>query len=54
MVAINEKWFSSGNIVEAYDTDAYGNTLIFTGPTSVNNWFGDDDVQSTSGANESI
>ncbi len=21
-----------GDIVEAYDTDAYGNTLIFTGP----------------------
>ncbi len=54
MVAINEKWFSSGGVVEAYDNDVYGNTLIFTGPTSVNNWFGDDDVQSTSGANEII
>ena len=54
MVAINEKWFSSGGVVEAYDNDVYGNTLIFTGPTSVNNWFGDDDVQSTFGANEII
>ena len=45
---------STGAIVEAYDTDAYGNTLIFTGPTSVNNWFTDDDVQSSYGANEII
>ncbi len=42
---------SSGAIVEAYDTDAYGNTLIFTGPGADGVWFTDDDVQSNYGAN---
>jgi len=37
---------TNGNIVEAYDTDAYGNTLIFTGPGADGTWFTDDDVQS--------
>ncbi len=45
---------SSGNIVEAYDTDAYGNTLIFTGPGPDNTWFTDDDLQSSYGANDII
>ena len=45
---------SSGAIVEACDTDAYGNTLIFTGPGTAGVWFTDDDVQSNSGANEII
>jgi len=45
---------ASGAIVEAYDTDAYGNTLIFTGPGADGVWFTDDDVQSSYGANEII
>ncbi len=36
----------SANIIEAYDTDAYGNTLIFTAPGTGNNWWADDAVQS--------
>ena len=54
MVAINEKWFSTGSVVEVYDTDAYGNTLIFTDAGPDNTWFTDDDVQSTFGASEII
>ena len=45
---------SSGTIVEAYDADAYGNTLIFTAPDSGGNWWGDSAVQSNYGANEII
>ncbi len=45
---------SSGGIVETYDTDAYGNTLIFTAPGADGIWFTDDDVQSSYGANEVI
>ena len=45
---------SSGQVVEAYDTDAYGNTLIFTAPGADGIWFTDDDVQSDYGANEII
>ena len=45
---------SGGYIVEAYDTDAYGNTLIFIEPGSDGRWFTDDDVQSDYGANEII
>jgi hypothetical protein len=36
----------SGNIVEAYDTDAYGNTIIFTAAGSGGNWFANDATQS--------
>ncbi len=43
-----------GAVVEAYDTDAYGNTLIFTGPGADGLWFTDDDVQSDYGANSII
>ena len=45
---------SSGAVVEAYDCDAYGNTLIFTGPGTDGIWFTDDDVQSSYGANDII
>jgi RHS repeat-associated protein len=61
---------SSGGVVEAYDTDAYGNTLIFTAPGAIvvlrqepksrlstgvaNREFTDDEVQSSYGANEVI
>ena len=45
---------SSGNIVEAYDTDAYGNTLIFTAPDFSGNWWSDSVVQSSYSANEII
>jgi hypothetical protein len=36
---------------ETYDTDAYGNTLIFTAPGPDGTWFTDDDAQSNYGAN---
>jgi RHS repeat-associated protein len=45
---------SSGTPVEAYDTDAYGNTIIFTGPGADTTWFTDDDAQATYGANSII
>jgi RHS repeat-associated protein len=45
---------SGGEIQEAYDTDAYGNTIIFTGPGPDNTWFTDDDTQSSYGANDII
>ena len=45
---------STGAIVEAYDTDAYGNTLIFTAPDPSGNWFSSGATQSAFGANEII
>ena len=69
MVALNESMFhdpgahgidsgttpqSGRRSGEAYDTDAYGNTIIFTGPGAGGIWFTDDDVQSAYGANEII
>ena len=51
MVAINEKWLSTGSVVEVYDTDAYGNTLISTGPGESGQWFTDFDLESSFGAN---
>ena len=45
---------SSGQIAEAYDCEAYGNTLIFTAPDTSGNWWGDAAVQSDYGANEII
>ena len=45
---------SSGNIVEAYDCDAYGNTLIFTAADPSGNWWGDSATQSNFGANDII
>ena len=47
---------SSGGIVEAYDTDAYGQTIIYTGPGPDYIWFTDEDAGSgfTYGANDMI
>ncbi len=45
---------SGGQIVEAYDCEAYGNTLIFNGPDTTGNWWGDAAVQSNYGANDTI
>ncbi len=36
---------STGAIVEAYDTDAYGNTLVFTGVGSTHSWWDPNAVQ---------
>jgi RHS repeat-associated protein len=36
---------SAGGIVEAFDTDAYGNTLLFSGPGADALWFTNDDVR---------
>ncbi len=35
---------ASKTIQEAYDTDAYGNTLAFSGPGADTDWFTDDDA----------
>jgi RHS repeat-associated protein len=35
---------SSANVVEAYDYDAYGNTLMYSGPGTDGLWFTNDDV----------
>lgn len=45
---------ASATVVEAYDTGAYGNTLIFSGPGSDGVWFTNDDVQSVQPACEYI
>ena len=45
---------SGGAVIEAYDTDAYGNTIIFTATGTDGIWFTDDDVQSAYGANDII
>ena len=45
---------SSGGIVEAYDSDAYAQTIIYSGPGPGGVWFTDDDVPSSYGANEII
>ena len=45
---------SSGSIVEAYDTDSYGVTMVFTGPGADGIWFTDDDAVSNYGANSII
>lgn len=37
---------AEGEIVETYDCDAYGNTLIFTAPGTGGNWWADDAIQS--------
>ena len=36
---------TSNVVTEAYDTDAYGNTLCYSGPGTDGLWFTDDDVQ---------
>jgi RHS repeat-associated protein len=45
---------SAANIIETYDTDAYGNTLIFTAPGTAENWWADDAVQSDNATCEFI
>src|SRR5262249_21968031 len=45
---------SSANIKEAYDCDAYGNTLIYSGPGTDGDWFTDDDVTSLQPSCETI
>jgi RHS repeat-associated protein len=35
---------NSGGVVEAYDTDAYGNTICYSGPGTDGLWFTNDDV----------
>jgi RHS repeat-associated protein len=45
---------ASGDIEEAYDTDAYGNTLVFSGPGEDGTWFTDDDTPSDQPACEYI
>ncbi len=47
---------SAGAIVEAYDTDPYAQTIIYTGPGPDGIWFTDDDAGSgfTYGANDII
>ncbi len=42
---------SSGTIVEAYDYDAYGNTIIFKAPGTGGNWMASDALQASWGAN---
>jgi RHS repeat-associated protein len=42
---------SSGGIVEAYDTDAYGNTICYSGPGTDGIWFTNDDVTTTNPQN---
>ncbi len=44
----------SGAVAEAYDSDPYGKTLIFSAPDTTGNWWGDAAVQSNYGANEII
>jgi RHS repeat-associated protein len=39
-----------GNIIEAFDYDAYGNTLIFSSAGTGGNWWADDATQSTTTA----
>lgn len=36
---------SGGRIIEAYDSDTYGNTMIFTGCGADGQWFTDDDLR---------
>ena len=41
-------------ITEAYDTDAYGNTLCYSGPGTDGHWFTDDDVTTNNPINTTI
>jgi RHS repeat-associated protein len=45
---------ASDAIVEAYETDAYGNTLIYSEPGPDSTWFTNDDVQSDQPACEIV
>jgi RHS repeat-associated protein len=33
---------NTGALIEAYDTDAYGNTIVFSAAGTGSNWFADD------------
>jgi len=44
----------SNLIAEAYDTDAYGNTLCYSGPGTDGVWFTDDDVRTNNPINTTI
>ena len=45
---------TSNTVVEAYDCDAYGNTLCFSGPGTDGLWFTDDDVRTNNPINTTI
>jgi RHS repeat-associated protein len=45
---------TSNVVTEAYDTDAYGNTLCYSGPGTDGEWFTDDDVQTNNPINTTI
>ena len=45
---------TSNVITEAYDCDAYGNTLCYSGPGTDGLWFTDDDVQTNNPINTTI
>jgi RHS repeat-associated protein len=45
---------TSNNIFEAFDCDAYGNTLCYSGPGDDGLWFTDDDVQTNNPVNSTI
>jgi RHS repeat-associated protein len=45
---------TSNTIIEAYDTDAYGNTLCYSGPGTDGLWFTDDDVITATPINTTI
>ena len=42
---------TGNNIVEAYDCDAYGNTLCFSGPGADSQWFTNDDIRTNNPIN---
>jgi RHS repeat-associated protein len=45
---------TSNVITEAYDCDAYGNTLCYSGPGTDGQWFTDDDVRTNNPINTTI
>jgi len=45
---------TSNTVIEAYDCDAYGNTLCFSGPGGDGLWFTDDDVRTNNPINTTI
>jgi len=45
---------TSNVVTEAYDTDAYGNTLCYSGPGTDDEWFTDDDATTNNPINTTI
>jgi RHS repeat-associated protein len=45
---------TSNVVTEAYDCDAYGNTLCYSGPGTDGDWFTDDDVRTNNPINPTI